>query len=113
METEKTVTAWDGAVVTGVVEGVSVGAADVAGIVEDAGGGFVVVITAVVVLAGEPCSLVVVGTSVFGVQLRKAVKITKDRTIIIKALPVIILFNFILILSAAGYGRFAFASPAC
>jgi hypothetical protein len=98
-ETEKTVTVRDGAVVTGVVEGLGVGAADVdaAVVVEDAGGGFVVVITAVVVLAGEPGALVVVGVTVFAVQLNTAVKIKKDRTAIIKALPVIILFNFILI----------------
>jgi hypothetical protein len=109
------VTVRDGAVVTGVVVGLGVGDAGVdaavAVAVEDACGGFVVVTTDVVVLAGEPGISVVVGEAVLGVQLKTAVKINKDRTAIIKALPINILFKFILY--TAVYVRFACTTPAC
>ncbi len=66
-----------------------VGVVDVAATVVVTCGGFVAVTAGEVVLAGELGTLVVAGGTVLDVQLKTAVKIKKDRTKIIKALPAI------------------------
>lgn len=91
--TEKTVTGAEAVVAAGVVVGAGDGVAEVAVIVDVTGGGFIV-IAGVVALAGEVGALVVAGGAVFDVQLKTAVKMKKDRTNMVKALPNIFLFNF-------------------
>jgi ABC-type uncharacterized transport system permease subunit len=88
-ETEKIVTAKDDVLDPGddVLDGAVTGV--------DAGGGFIAVAAGSAGSVEKVGALVGGADALFGVQLKMAVKIKKDRTNMVKALPYIILLFFI------------------